>query len=97
MKQLLNIVYHKVAAYWDKLAYNLNFSIYEVDIIRKKYKNDPLDCCFCLLEEWLCTDHGEPKTWTVLLAAVRKTKQLYVIAMEIEDNVIKMLVDYYCL
>ena len=90
MKQLLNIVYHKVAAHWDKLAYNLNFDVYEVENIRVNCKHVILDCCFSLLEEWLCTDHGDPKTWTVLLAAVRKTKQLHVIAMQIEDDVLKM-------
>jgi len=87
MKQLLNIVYHKVAAHWDKLAYNLNFSIYEVDTIRVKYKHDPLDCCFCLLEEWLSTDHGNPKTWTVLLVAVKKTKQLQSMVTDIKEKV----------
>ena len=87
MKQLLNVVYHKVAAHWDKLAYNLNFSFCEVDIIRVKCKHDPLDCCFCLLEEWLCTDHGDPKTWTVLLTAVKKTKQLQSTAAHIEEEV----------
>jgi len=82
--------YHKVVAHWDKLAYNLNFSVHEVDTIRVKCKYDPLDCCFCLLEEWLCTDHGDPKTWTVLIAAVRHTKQLNATAMQIEDDVMKM-------
>ena len=90
MEQLLNIVYHKVAAHWDKLAFNLNFSVHEVDTIRMKCKHDPLDGCFCLLEEWLGTDHGDPKTWTVLLAAMRKTKPLHIIAMEIEDDIKKM-------
>ena len=46
--------------------------------------------CFCLLEEWLGTDHGDPKTWTVLLAAMRKTKPFHVIAMDIEDDIRKM-------
>jgi len=90
MKQLLNIAYHKVATYWDKLAYNLKFSIGEVNTVRVKYKNDPLECCLHILKEWRCTKHGDTKTWSVFLAAVRKTKPLYAIATQIEDDVIKM-------
>ena len=90
MKQLLNTVYHKVAAYWDKLAYNLCFSSDEVNSIGVKYKHDSLQCCFCIPEEWLCTDYDDHKTWMVLLAAVKKTKPLHGIAMKIEDAILKM-------
>ena len=52
-------------------------SIYAVDAIGEKHKNDPHKCCRELLKDWLKSDHGvSPKNWYMLLTIIRKIANL---------------------
>ena len=77
MKQLLAIVLPRIASEWDKVAYCLEFSIYRIRIIQKKFRDDPEECCYHLLEEWIGTNQGvTPKNWSTLLSVLKHIKAL---------------------
>jgi len=87
MKHLINIVVPRIAAYWRDVAFNLDFSISAVQIISKKFPNDPVSCCKELFEEWLISSEGiEPKIWSTLLTSLKPIKNLRAAIEEIEKE-----------
>ena len=87
MKHLINIVVPRVAAHWNNVAYNLDFSIPTVKIISKKFPNDPVSCCEELLEQWLSSSEGtQPKTWSTLLMSLKHMDHLRAAVEEIEKE-----------
>ena len=87
MKQLLTSVVPRIAAEWDKVAHYLEFTIPSIKIIRRQYKDDPKECCYHLLEEWIGTDQGViPKNWTTLLSVLKQIKELTSVCNEIEKD-----------
>ena len=85
MKHLINIVVPRIAAYWNDVAFNLDFSIATVQIISKKFSNDPRSCCSELFEQWLTSGEGSrPKIWSTLLTALKQMKHLGAVTEEIE-------------
>ena len=86
MSMLVKVVIPKVAAYWDRLAYCLDFKIAKVDIIKKKYLNDPEECCKEMFVQWLSTKENiDAKTWGVLLKTLRDI-DLIAVAEQIETE-----------
>ena len=77
MKQLRTTIVPKIAAEWDKVANHLEFDVSSIKIIQRKYRDDPKECCYHLLEEWITTDEGvTPKNWTTLLSVLKQIKEL---------------------
>ena len=74
------------AAYWESIAYSLDYDVPAVDAIRQNHRNVE-GCCRKLFEDWLTTGHGvEPKTWSKLLHQLRKDKNLTSVTEVIEEN-----------
>ena len=87
MKQLINIVVPRVTAHWNDVAFNLDFSISTVQIISKKFQNDPMSCCKELFEHWLNSSEGtQPKIWSTLLTSLKKIRHLRAATEEIEKE-----------
>ena len=88
MRHLNNLVIPKIAAYWKKVADALEFEVWKIKTIEKKYRNDPEDCCDELLREWLSSGLGlQPKTWSTLINALKEVKQLTAITQAIETDI----------
>ena len=87
MRHLNNMVIPKIAAYWKKVADALEFEVWKIKSIEKKYRNDPEECCDELLREWLSSGLGlQPKTWSTLINALKEVKQLAAITETIETH-----------
>ena len=87
MKQLLISVVPRIATEWDKVAHYLEFSISTIKIIRRQYRDDPKECCYRLLEEWISTDEGvTPKNWDTLLSTLKQIRELTSICSDIEKD-----------
>ena len=72
VKDLHRHVLTNVAEKWDDLGYQLLVRPYQenlVNIIRKDYPNNSIDCCKRVLKEWL--DTTEDATWDQLISALR--------------------------
>ena len=68
MKLLQKYVIKNVAYKWDEVAYALDFSTPQKNLIDVTEKGDPTKCCTHLFEKWLVTDAGnDSKTWGTLL------------------------------
>ena len=88
MRHLNNMVIPKIAAYWKKVADALEFEVWKIKTIEKKYRNDPEECCDELLREWLSSGLGlQPKTWSTLINALKEVKQLAAITETIESSI----------
>ena len=88
MKLLLTIVVPRIALEWESVAYCLYFSIYKVNLIKQKFRDDYEECCYNILEEWIGTNQGvTPKNWTTLFSVLKEFKELpgAVICDEIEE------------
>ena len=87
MRHLNKMVVQRIAAYWKKVADELEFEVWKIKTIEKKYRGDPEDCCDELLREWLSSGLGlHPKTWSTLINALKEVKQLTAITETIETN-----------
>ena len=69
------------------MAYFLEFEVPRVEIIRKQYPNDPEESCTEVFVHWLSSDEGiGPKTWGVLLKALKNIKKLTAVTEQIEKE-----------
>ena len=90
MSKLLGIVFPKVAAHWDMIAYNLDFKIETVKIIKEKCFNNPEKCCKEVFICWLTSKEGiSPKTWGVLLDALNEITDLTAATEQIKKELIQ--------
>ena len=87
MKHLNSIVVPRVAAYWNDIALNLDFTIQATEIISKKCFYDPESCCKELFKQWLISSKGKsPKIWSTLLTSLKCMKDLRAVTEEIEKE-----------
>ena len=87
MSDLLKIVIPKIAGHWDTLAYFLDFDVWTVETVRKNHPNDSVECCKKVVIHWLTSDEGiSPKTWEVLLNALKDIKKLTAVTEQIEKE-----------
>ena len=89
MKHLINIVVPRIAQHWSDVAFNLDFSVSTVQIISKKFSNDPVSCCKELFEQWLNSSEvtrAQKKIWSTLLTSLKKMKYLRAATEEIEKE-----------
>ena len=87
MKQLLTIVIPRIAAEWYKVAHCLEFTIPSIKIIQQQCRDNPKECCYELLKEWISTDQGiAPKNWTTLLSVFEHIKELTGVCNQIKKD-----------
>ena len=87
MKHLVNIVLPKIAADWKLVAFNLEFETSAIRIIQQRGRDDPEDCCLEMLTDWVTKGHGVgPKTWAILLCALKNIRKLTNACNEIEEE-----------
>ena len=90
ISELLKIVIPNIAAHWTTVAYFLELKVSRVEIIRKQYPNDPEESCTEVFVHWLSSDEGiGPKTWGVLLKALKDIKKLTAVTEQIEKELIQ--------
>ena len=89
---LFEFVVPQIKAHWEDVAYTaLRYDIPIVDGIQKKHLNDIKKCCQEMFKIWLTTPHGvEPKTWSTLLAQLKKVEEL-VTGTEVIEKALKNL------
>ena len=69
------------------MAYFLDLDISRVEIIRKQHPNDPEESCTEVFVYWLTSDEGiSPKTWGILLKALKEIKKLTAATEQIEKE-----------
>ena len=69
------------------MAYFLEFEVPRVEIIREQCPNDPEESCTKVFLHWLTSDEGiSPKTWGVLLKALKDIKKLRAVTEQIEKE-----------
>jgi len=89
MRVLHDIVIPRVAAHWSVLADYLEYELEYKQLIQKKCNSDPLECCMMLLENWLSSQRGvSPKSWRVLIKALREIKVLRSAGEKIEEDLL---------
>ena len=72
---------------WKTVADFLDYDINTIEVITKKYKGDPEECCDGLFRDWLSTDHGAaPKTWDTLLKALKDIDKLATAVSDIKKD-----------
>ena len=77
MELLHKIVIHRIASKWSMVADFLEYEIQFKEQINMYCNEDALNCCACLLEDWLISDRGvSPKSWSTLIGTLRKIKVL---------------------
>ena len=77
MHELNRFVIEDIQAYWEDVAYALEFKIRTVESINSKHKGDPRKCCQELFKSWLTTSHGvSPRNWSVLLEKIDEVSYL---------------------
>ena len=85
MWDLISIVTPKVKAYWQNLAYSMDYSVYDV----KAWESDGKDSseqCKKLFETWLTGESScTPKTWKTLLKRIKAVGALSAAAIDIEN------------
>ena len=76
MKQLLTIVVPRIAIEWKNFAHALNFWVNQVQLIRKKCRDDLEECCYNVLEDWINSNEGmTPKNWSTLFYVLEDLKE----------------------
>ena len=77
MKLLRDIVIPRIAAEWNMVADFLDYELEFKKTIEKDCHHKAMDCCACLLEDWLVSNRGiSPKSWSTLIGALREIKSL---------------------
>ena len=87
MWAIIKIVFPKIKAKWQYVAYFMKYTPLEV----KAFKNDSNDLegsCLNLFTDWLTTNHGiTPKTWQILIDKIKIVDGLQNAAENIEEEV----------
>ena len=77
MKLLHEVVVPRIAAHWSLVADYLEYELEFRQVIRKQGRDNPMDCCVILLEDWLSSSRGvSPKSWSKLIEVLKKIKPL---------------------
>lgn len=87
MSDLHKLVIPKVAVDWKKIADYLKFDLPTIQIIERRYRNNPEECCDELFRKWLNSNCGQgPKSWCTLITALKEIDELTAVTEEIEQN-----------
>ena len=77
MRLLHEVVVPRIAADWSIVADYLDYEVEYKRVIKERCRDDPERCCVELLEDWLSSDRGvSPKSWSMLIEALRGIKKL---------------------
>ena len=86
IKDVRQIVVPEVAAYWEDLAYEMDYDNSRV----KEFSEDGgnvRERCHNLFKDWLETNNGcTPKTWQTLLEKIKKVEKLFAASERIEEK-----------
>ena len=73
----------------------LEFDVSTINIIKRKFRDDPEEC-YHLLQEWVTTIKGvEPRNWATLLAFMKNVPCLMNAAQQIENDLRQLPVTMY--
>lgn len=91
MWDLIKIVFPKIKAKWDFVAYILRYSPYDVQAFEKDSRD--LDgSCKNLFVDWLTTNNGiTPKTWQTLIEQIKAVGGLQQAAENIEKELNELI------
>jgi len=77
MKLIHDIVVPRIAAHWNLVADYLEYELEYKQVIKKQGRDNPMDCCVILLEDWLSSNKGvSPKSWSKLIEVLTEIKSL---------------------
>jgi len=77
MRDLIIIAIPLLKAYWEDVAYILDYDTSAIDAIKKQHHTDPNNCCRELLKDWLEVSRGaDEKTWLTLLNSIGEKRDL---------------------
>ena len=83
MKDLHSIVIPRVAAWWNTIAHYMDFEIHEINVIKRKCRDDPEECCTELFVRWI----QQQNSWKMLLTILKQIRQLAAVTERIEKDV----------
>ena len=90
MRILNRFVVEDIQAYWEDVAYALDYKPAIVDSINAKHQGNPKKCCQELLKSWLTTNHGaSPRNWSVLLERIHEVSELATVRKTVLDKLTK--------
>ena len=69
MKDLMDALYHTVAANWEHIGIYLHFPMATLKVIATKHSSDPHKCLVEMLGVWLERVHP-PATWSAIIETV---------------------------
>ena len=85
MKMIKKIIVPRVSIHWEILQAYLFHGITIDETSSKKYEGDSRHCCTALLEEWILSNKGAPKTYTVLLEVICEIPEVASFAQIIKE------------
>jgi len=91
MKDIILIALRQLEAYWESIAYILDYDTPAIDAIKEQHHADPHNCCQELLRNWLEVKHSaDKKTWFTLLDSIGEdehfTRSIEVILEKLENK-----------
>ena len=90
MWDIIRIVFPRIKAKWEFVAYSMKYQAHEVGAFEKDSK-DLNKSCLNLFTNWLTTDHGiTPKTWYTLIKQIKAVDGLQLEAEQIEEEIKKL-------
>ena len=90
MWDTIRIVFPRIKAKWEFVAYSLHYQFLEVSAFEKDSK-DSEKSCLNLFSDWINTNRGiTPKTWHTLIKQIKAVDGLYNAAEQIEEEVKKI-------
>ena len=75
MKVIKKIIVPRISTYWEILQAYLMLDI-TTDESAKKYNGDSKQCCTALLEDWITSSEGDPKTYAKLLEILNEIPEV---------------------
>ena len=69
------IIIPRISTYWEILQAYLMFDV-TTDTLDTKYNGDSKQCCTALLEDWICSSSGVPKTYAKLLEVLNEIPEV---------------------
>lgn len=91
MKDLHDHVVREVAHKWSDLGVQL-LKPRTINIIKSDHPHDSVECCKCVLTEWL--DTSDNATWNQLIEAIRSVGLVYV-ANELSEHIVSIECEAY--
>ena len=76
MNMIKKIIIPRISTYWEILQAYLILDITTADEPDTKYDGDSKQCCTALLEDWISSSKGVPKTYAKLLEVLNSIPEV---------------------